>query len=75
MTFDGCFNNRPQKGGTKLSTHAWGISVDLNAATNALGTSGDMDARVVEIFKEEGFVWGGEFGRPDPMHFQYARKY
>lgn len=72
-TFDGIYNNRPTKMGTKKSTHAWGISVDLNADTNRMGRTGDMDRRIVSIFESHGFTWLGPMY--DPMHFQYASGY
>jgi D-alanyl-D-alanine carboxypeptidase len=53
-----------------LSMHAFGLAVDLNVSTNQLGTEGDMDPRIVEIFERWGFVWGGDWSRPDPMHFE-----
>jgi hypothetical protein len=56
-----------------LSMHAFGLAVDLNTPTNQLGTEGDMDPRVVEIFERWGFVWGGRWSRPDPMHFELGR--
>jgi hypothetical protein len=56
-----------------LSNHAFGLAIDLNADTNALGTQGDMDPRIVEIFARWGFEWGGYWDRPDPMHFELAR--
>lgn len=56
-----------------LSMHAFGLAADLNVSTNQLGTSGAMDPRVVSIFKRWGFAWGGDFSRPDPMHFELAR--
>jgi hypothetical protein len=56
-----------------LSMHAFGLAVDLNVSTNQLGTSGDMNPRIVEIFERWGFVWGGEWSRPDPMHFELGR--
>jgi hypothetical protein len=56
-----------------LSMHAFGLAIDFNVSTNVLGTTGDMDARIVEIFKRWGFAWGGEWDRPDPMHFELAR--
>ena len=56
-----------------LSMHAFGLAIDLNTPTNQLGTQGDMDARVVEIFERWGFVWGGRWSRPDPMHFELGR--
>lgn len=56
-----------------LSNHAFGLAVDLNSDTNQLGTRGDMDPRIVEIFERWGFEWGGRWERPDPMHFELAR--
>ena len=38
-----------------------------------MGTQGDMHPQVVEIFKEWGFAWGGDWSYPDPMHFEMAR--
>jgi hypothetical protein len=33
-----------------------------------------MDARVVQAFKAEGAVWGGDWKTtPDAQHFQFAR--
>jgi hypothetical protein len=56
-----------------LSMHAFGLALDVNTPTNQLGTPGDMDPRVVEIFERWGFVWGGRWSRPDPMHFELGR--
>jgi len=56
-----------------LSMHAFGLAIDLNVSTNQLGTGGDMDARIVEIFERWGFIWGGGWSRPDPMHFELGR--
>ncbi len=75
--FGGCFNFRPKRNGTGLSTHSWGIAIDLNPVTNAKGGRGDMDPGVIAIFEEFGFIWGGDWpGRTrDPMHFQYCSGY
>ncbi|MGH2777856.1 MAG: M15 family metallopeptidase [Actinomycetota bacterium] len=56
-----------------LSMHAFGLAIDLNVSTNQLGSRGDMDARIVEIFERWGFIWGGSWSRPDPMHFELGR--
>jgi LysM repeat protein len=74
-TYDGCFVARHKMWDPRrdLSAHSWGIAIDLNAATNMPGMRGDMDPRVVEIFRAHGFKWGGDFG--DPMHFQYCINY
>lgn len=55
-----------------LSLHTWGIALDLNVATNQRGTAGQMDLRVVAIFKKWGFAWGGDWRWTDPMHFELA---
>lgn len=74
-SFDGCFNIRYIRGIKKLSTHSWGISVDLNADTNRLGHEPQMDIGVVKAFETFGFIWGGRFRRKDGMHFQFATNY
>ncbi len=77
VSYGGCFNFRTKRSSGKLSTHSWGIAIDLNTDTNRMGTVGDMDERLVELFKTSGFVWGGDWtGRfKDPMHFQYCSGY
>jgi hypothetical protein len=76
-SFGGCFSFRPQRTGTKLSTHAWGIAIDLNPETNPQGTAGNMDPAVIATFRESGFEWGGDWqGKTrDPMHFQFCTGY
>ena len=76
-SFGGCFSFRPQRAGIKLSTHASGIAIDLNPETNQQGTVGNMDSRIVGIFRQAGFEWGGTWqGRcRDPMHFQFCTAY
>lgn len=76
-SWDGLYNFRPIRGTTThISLHAWGAAVDLNAATNPLDQTGDMDPKLIDVFAHFGFFWGGNFqSRPDPMHFQYATGY
>jgi hypothetical protein len=74
-TFDGCYNWRNARGLSKLSTHCWAISIDLNAAWNGLGATPTIDGRIVGIFEDRGFLWGGRWSRPDGMHFQYVTGY
>jgi hypothetical protein len=87
----GCFAPRAQRGswGFLLSTHTWGIAVDINAQQNPLITECNLeDARRrapgardipdewIAAFKAAGFFWGGDFShRFDPQHFQFASGY
>jgi len=63
--------------GCVLSTHAFGISVDINWDENCNGCSSfTMPMEIVDIFESYGFRWGGRykaiFGSTiDPMHFEY----
>ena len=71
--FGGCYMFRAMRRGKKISTHAWGIAIDLNPDTNQLGQDGDMHPRIIDIFEYSGFVWGGGFR--DPMHYQFCLNY
>jgi hypothetical protein len=64
-----------------LSSHSWGVAIDLNAQWNGygrapapLGTQGSV-RELVPYFEAEGFAWGGYFETPytDGMHFELAR--
>ena len=76
-TYGGCFNFRSKRSHGKLSTHSWGISIDLNPETNWTGGKGDMDQAVVNVFRSFGFKWGGDWSyrSKDPMHFQFCTGY
>ena len=72
--YAGCYYPRyigrdPSNG---LSLHSWGIAFDINVPGNLRGTVGEIDRRVVAIFKQWGFAWGGDWSYTDPMHFEMA---
>jgi hypothetical protein len=82
----GCFAPRLKRVNGDLSTHSWGISMDLNADRNPLQSAADHAAGKpmvkdipdtwIHIFKTLGFTWGGDFsGRKDPQHLQFASGY
>lgn len=74
--------NRNDK--ASLSNHSYGIAVDIAPSHNENGThwvdGGIMlPRRLIELFKFEGWRWGGDFGTTssgaehgtkDPMHFE-----
>lgn len=80
--YGGCFNFRVIRGVNgrmtvnKLSVHSYGAAIDLAPALNPLGAFYQpnklmMPHEVIEIFKAEGWFWGGDFKtRPDCQHFQ-----
>jgi hypothetical protein len=67
---DWSYENRNVRGDESKSNHAFGIAIDVNSLTNPLGTTGDMPEVVVRQWEAEGGDWGGDWGRPDPMHFE-----
>ena len=64
-SFGGCFAFRQQRTGAKLSTHSWGIAIDLNIGNNPQGSSGDMDTGFIEIFRERRIRVGRRLVRQD----------
>lgn len=71
-SYDGCWNIRKMSGGGDLSTHSWGISIDLNAAENPYGGPVRLTDKFVRCFADAGFEWGGLWRTKDGMHFQAA---
>ena len=73
----GCFSPRSKRTSARLSTHSWGIAMDLNAASNPMANpmQKDLPDAWVAIWESFGWTWGGRFPTPDPMHFQFASGY
>lgn len=66
--------------GTKdrLSTHSFGLAVDLNI-DGKLDRLGDGRTQLgltilADFFRTEGWVWGASWRREDSMHFEISRK-
>ncbi|MFK7838335.1 MAG: M15 family metallopeptidase [Sulfitobacter sp.] len=61
-----------------ISTHAFGLAVDLNI-DGKLDTLGDGKTQLgltilADFFRTEGWVWGASWRREDSMHFEISRK-
>ena len=70
--FGGCFNIRPIKGSSNWSNHSWACAIDLSPGSNGFNVQKTTLGKiVVETFKAQGWLWGGDYrGRKDPMHFE-----
>jgi hypothetical protein len=80
--FGGAYNFRIKRTNGQLSMHAFGAATDHDPKRNPMGfpaTECRMGSpacgELVEIMKNHGFTWGGLFGNPDAMHFQYGSGY
>jgi hypothetical protein len=64
----------------ELSSHSWGIAIDLNERWNGQPADpalpGELGSvrELVPLFAAQGFAWGGDFSKSkDGMHFELAR--
>lgn len=62
----------------RLSTHSYGLAVDLNIdgqLDNFTDGKTQLGLTILaEFFREEGWVWGAGFRREDSMHFEVSRR-
>jgi hypothetical protein len=69
------------RGSSNISSHAWGLAVDINGSDFPYGTvdNNPNSANAIlwrEVFEKSGFRWGNHFPRlrdpkpADPMHFE-----
>lgn len=73
----GGFNVRNRRGGSGLSEHAYGTSIDINSDVNLYTKDGrkvtDLPPNVEQLAAKHGLVWGGNWKNPvDTMHFQWV---
>jgi hypothetical protein len=72
--FAGCFAGRFVFGGLvhRISHHSWGVALDINASENPSGIRPNLDRRLVNVMRDHGFTWGGDWLIPDGMHFEWV---
>lgn len=79
----GTFNWRVIAGTSRISTHSFGMTLDINVAHSNYWRDDKPDAdgiyeyknripmEIVDIFEKHGFIWGGKWYHFDTMHFEY----
>lgn len=77
VNYAGIYAKRSKRGQVGyISTHSWGIAIDLEAERFGLGSTERFSPEVCSCFYEVGFTYGGDFdGRKDPMHWQLCSGY
>lgn len=78
--YGGCYNKRRKRGGTRWSTHAWGLAIDWDPSHNKLKWGRDR-ARLARpaydtwwrLWEEEGWVSLGRTRNFDWMHVQAVK--
>ena len=78
----GTYNCRPIAGTNRLSVHAYGAAIDLNARfgdywqwakakDGRFAWKNRIPLPIVEVFERHGFIWGGKWYHYDSFHFEY----
>jgi hypothetical protein len=78
----GIYNCRPIAATNRLSMHAFGAAIDINAKygnywlwskrpDGAVVWRNQIPQKIVEIFERHGFIWGGRWYHFDSLHFEY----
>jgi len=78
----GIYNCRPIAETSRLSVHAFGAAIDINAKfgnywlwskrpDGAIVWRNRIPLEIVEIFERHGFIWGGRWYHFDSLHFEY----
>jgi len=65
---------RYYKAAQRLSTHGYGLAIDVNDFENPKVAPPVIDPRIVAIFEAFHFDWGLSFPETDPHHFDLVRR-
>ena len=81
----GTYKYRVIAGTQRLSPHAYGTAIDINSARSnywrwdeAIGKRdyiNGMPKEIIDIFEQNGFIWGGRWYHYDTMHFEYRPEF
>lgn len=78
----GTYNCRPIAETNRLSVHAFGAAIDINARFGdywlwskrpygSVTWRNRVPREIVKIFERHGFIWGGRWYHNDTLHFEY----
>src|SRR5262249_26839343 len=70
--YRGCYNPKTIRGSGELSRHSWGIAVDINWTQNQTGQGALQDRRLVDVLRQAGFVWGGDWLVREGSYFEFV---
>jgi len=73
--YGGGYSFRLMRGSNRLSMHSWGCAVDFDPERNKFGDTTPNFANcpaVLDAFAAEKWIWGGNWKKPDGMHWQAA---
>lgn len=85
MKSSGTFYWRKVRGSERLSSHSYGIAIDIAIKqsdywkwgnpkakeTDKIDYKNRIPLKIAEIFEKHGFIWGGRWYHYDTMHFEY----
>ena len=72
-TVNGCYCYRNIRDTDRLSDHAHGTAIDINAHGNGYGEQPTQNPIITWCMKQAGFLWGGDWSTPDGMHYYLRR--
>ena len=77
----GTYNHREIADTNQLSTHSFGIAIDINTEKsrywqwdkekNETVNTHKIPQKIINIFEKHGFIWGGKWQHYDTMHFEF----
>lgn len=67
--YGGCYELRQSRSGGRMSVHSWGMAIDYLPGLGRFGEPALTPYPIVQIFRDKGFQWGGDWSKPDGMHF------
>lgn len=80
LDVNGTFSWRKIAKSDELSSHSWGISLDINVQNSSYWQwskeyKNTLPQEIINVFERNGFIWGGRWEHFDTMHFEYRPEF